>query len=37
MKKFNYMNHMLGIDTDPDRPDPDQNALDAGPDPDPAK
>jgi hypothetical protein len=28
---------LLGIDTDPDRPDPDQHALDADPYPDPAK
>jgi hypothetical protein len=29
--------YVLGIDTDPDRPDPDRHALDAYPDPDPAK
>jgi hypothetical protein len=27
--------HQLGIDTDPNRPDPDRHALDADPDPDP--
>ncbi len=29
--------HLLGTDTDPDRPDPDRHALYAAPDQDPAK
>jgi hypothetical protein len=28
---------LLGLDTDPDRPDSDRHALDADPDPDPTK
>jgi hypothetical protein len=30
-----FIYHLLGIDTDPDPPDPDLHALDAVPDPDP--
>ncbi len=36
MKKYKK-SHVLGIDSDPDRPDPDRHALDADPDTDPAK
>jgi hypothetical protein len=35
--KIYQLFHLLGTDTDPDRPDPDLHALDAGPVLDPSK